>query len=52
MQTVFMINNLVYEYYMTHKHKALSEIVIRDYTSAFNKLNDGELRSIDCRVFH
>ena len=42
----------MYKYYMTCKHKALSEIVIRDYTSAFNELNDEELRSIGCRVFH
>ena len=37
---------------MTYKHKALSEIIIRDCTPAFNESNDGELRSMDCRVFH
>ena len=44
--------NLAYKYHTTCKHKALSEIVTRDCTSAFNELNDGELRSIGCRVFH
>ena len=44
--------NLAYKYHMTHKHKALSEMTTRDCTPTFNELNDGELRSIDCRVFH
>ena len=45
-------DNLIYKYHITCKHKALSEIAIRDYTLIFNELNNGELRSIDCRVFH
>ena len=45
-------NNLAYKYHMTRKHKALSEMATRDCTPAFNELNDGELRSIGCRVFH
>ena len=37
---------------MTHKYKALSEMITKNCTSVFHESNNGELRSIDCRVFY
>ena len=52
MQGCEQCDNLAYEYHMTCKCKALSEIITRDCTSAFNESNDEELRSMNYRVFH